>query len=342
MSSENCRPLVLALHRVLDGHDLDENAAEAAMAVIMAGAAPDGLVGGYLVALRMKGETAAEIAGSVRALRAAATPLTIDREPLVDTCGTGGDGAGTFNISTGAALVAASAGATIAKHGNRSVSSKCGSADVLEALGVPVDLAPDRARESAERHGFVFLFAPRYHGAIRHAMAARTALAARTIFNALGPLANPAGATRQVMGVYSADLLERAAEALRRLGTRRAFVVHSHDGLDEVTTAGATDVIEIRGEELSRRRFEPSDFGVERSGLDELAGGDAAANAEILRRVFDGEKGPRRDVVVMNAALALVAAGLADGPRAGADRAREAIDGGRTRALLASLRGETA
>ncbi len=341
MTEAKSDPLLQALHRVLAGHDLDEATAEAAMAEIMAGEAPDARIGGYLVALRMKGETAAEIAGSVRAMRSAATMIRIDRAPLVDTCGTGGDSSGTFNISTGAALVAAAAGVTIAKHGNRSVSSKCGSADVLAELGIPVDVESQRAKEIVERHGFVFLFAPRFHGAIRHAMGARTALATRTIFNALGPLANPAGATRQVMGVYSPALLELAAEALRLLGVERAFVVHASDGLDEITITGTTEVVEVHRGELTRSVLAPSDFGVERADANSLAGGDAVENAAILEGVFGGEKGPRRDIIVMNAGMALVAGDLAAGPREGAEMAAAAIDEGRVGALVEALRAET-
>jgi anthranilate phosphoribosyltransferase len=331
-----------ALHRVLAGESLDEASAQAALAEIMSGEASESLVAGYLVALRMKGETAEEIAGSVRALRAAQTPLDIGREPLVDTCGTGGDGSGTFNISTAAGLVAAAAGAVVAKHGNRSVSSRCGSADVLGELGLPVDVEPDRARRLADRHGFVFLLAPRYHGAIRHAMPARSALATRTLFNALGPLANPAGARRQVVGVYSDELLERAADALSLLGTERAYVVRSEDGLDEISISAPTDVIEVARTRKRRFRVAPEDFGVPRASREAIAGGESAENARILTAVFGGERGPRRDVVVINAAMALMAADLAEDPAEGVAKAAAAIDGGRVTALVEALRSEAA
>jgi len=329
-----------ALHLVLEGRGLDESLAEAAMAEIMAGRASEGRIAGYLVALRMKGETAAEVVGSARAMRGAATTISPDRRPLLDTCGTGGDGSGSFNISTGTALVAAAAGAVVAKHGNRSVSSKCGSADVLRELGVPVDTEPDRACELVERHGFGFLMAPRFHGAIRHAMPARLALASRTIFNLLGPLCNPALAERQVVGVFSPDVLELAANALRGLGTEHAYVVHSEDGLDEISLSAATAVVEVSPGAVRRFTVAPEDFGLDRADRSALAGGDAVENAAILRSVFAGDRGPRRDVVVMNAAVALTAAGLAEDFRAGRARAEAAIDGGRVSALLDALRAE--
>jgi anthranilate phosphoribosyltransferase len=329
-----------ALHHVLDGRDLDESLAEAAMAEIMAGAASEGRIAGYLVALRMKGETAEEIVGSARAMRAAATTISPARRPLLDTCGTGGDGSGSFNISTGTALVAAAAGAVVAKHGNRSVSSRCGSADVLRELGIPVDTEPGRACELVERHGFAFLMAPRFHGAIRHAMPARLSLASRTVFNLLGPLCNPALAERQVVGVFSADVLDLAARALRGLGTERAFVVHSEDGLDEISLSAPTRVVEVDPAGLRSFTVSPEDFGLERAERSTLAGGDAPANAAILRGVFAGKPGPRRDVVVMNAAVALTAAGLTADFRAGRALAEAALDEGRVSALVEALRAE--
>jgi len=327
-----------AFHRVLAGHDLDAAQAEAAMGEIMAGAAPEGRIAGYLIALRMKGETPDEVVGSVRALRAAGTRIAPRRDALVDTCGTGGDGSGTFNISTAAGLTAAAAGAAVAKHGNRSVSSQCGSADVLAELGIPWDAEPDAVTESVERHGFGFLFAPRFHPAIRHAMPARVALATRTLFNLLGPLANPAGARRQVMGVFSHDVLELAGEALRGLGAERAFVVHSEDGLDEISLSAPTDVVEVTPDGIRKLRVEPSNFGLAPAPRDALAGGTAAENAEILRDVFGGKPGPRRDVVAMNAGVALVAAGIADDFRAGAEAAAAALEDGRVERLVTALR----
>jgi len=340
VTEETAPRLLAALHRLLDGGSLDEEHAEAAMAEIMAGRAGEGRIAGYLVALRMKGETPAEVVGSVRALRAAATPVVPRRTPLLDTCGTGGDGSGSFNISTASALVAAAAGAAVAKHGNRSVSSRCGSADVLRELGIPVDLDAARAAGMCDRHGFAFLLAPRFHGAIRHAMPARLALGTRTIFNLLGPLANPAGATRQVVGVFAADRVQLCAEALRGLGSERAFVVHSEDGLDEISISAPTEVVEATPAGHRHRRVAPEDFGYARAPRSAVAGGDARANAGILTAVFAGEKGPRRDVVLMNAAFALVAAGVAADPAEGAAKAAAAIDGGRVAALVAALRAE--
>lgn len=329
-----------ALHLAIAGSSLPEELAEAAMAEIMAGRASEGAIAGYLVALRVKGETADEVVGSAKAMRAAATTISPARRPLLDTCGTGGDGSGSFNISTATALVAASAGATVAKHGNRSVSSKCGSADVLRELGVPIDLEPEAARALVEKHGFGFLMAPRFHGAIRHAMPARLSLATRTIFNLLGPLCNPALADRQVLGVFTPDVLELAADALRGLGSEKAFVVHSHDGLDEISLCAPTDVVEVTPAGNRRTQVAPEDFGFERAEAEALAGGDAAENAEILRSIFGGEQGPRRDVVVMNAAVALVAADVASDFGDGVQRAAGALDSGRTSALLAALVAE--
>jgi anthranilate phosphoribosyltransferase len=338
--AEDAAPRLLeALHRALAGEDLDAGQAEAAMAEIMEGRAPEGRIAGFLVALRMKGETAEEVLGAARALRAAGTRIAPKRRPLVDTCGTGGDGAQTFNISTGAAIVAAAAGVAVAKHGNRSVSSRCGSADVLEALGVPAQQEPESVRDSVERHGFGFLFAPRFHPAVRHAMPARTALATRTLFNLLGPLANPAGAGRQVLGVFCASVLGVVAGALRGLGTERAFVVHSDDGLDEVSLSAPTRVVEVTASTVREFRVTPDDFGLPRSPREAIAGGDARRNALILERVLTGERGPQRDVVLANAAMALVAGGAAEDFASGARRAGEAVDGGAAAALLERLRG---
>ncbi|GJM45394.1 MAG: anthranilate phosphoribosyltransferase [Gemmatimonadota bacterium] len=339
MDQDTAPRLKDALHHVLEGRDLSVEAAEAAMGEIMAGKATEGRIAGYLVALRMKGETPQEVVGSARAMRAAATTISPSRRPLVDTCGTGGDGSGTFNISTASALVVAAAGGAVAKHGNRSVSSQCGSADVLLELGIPIDGEPAQVQASVDQHGFGFLMAPRFHGAIKHAMPARITLASRTIFNLLGPLCNPALAPRQVMGVFSESVLQLAAEALQGLGTEHAFVVHSRDGLDELSLSAPTHVIEVTGSGLRRYEVSPGDFGLAEAPARELEGGDAAMNARILTGIFAGEAGPRRDVVLMNAAMALVAAGLADGPKAGVERAAAAIDDGSVRALVGKLRG---
>lgn len=331
-----------AIERVVSGSSLDSATAEGAMAAIMQGEATDAQVAGYLVALRMKGETVDEVVGSARAMRAAASRIAPSRTPLVDTCGTGGDASGTFNISTGAALVVAAAGAAVAKHGNRSVSSQCGSADVLEALGIPVDVEPARAEMLVDRHGFGFLFAPRFHGAMRHAMGPRRQLAMRTVFNLLGPLTNPAGAACQVMGVYSPEIVDLAAAALLGLGVERAFVVHSADGLDEVSLCAPTHYAEVANGEVRRGVLNASDFGMEPVKREDLAGGDAEMNAGILERIAAGEKGAPRSVVVANASLALVACGMAADFRDGAKTAAAALDEGRVAHLLAALRAESA
>jgi anthranilate phosphoribosyltransferase len=337
---EDAAPRLLeALHRALSGIDLSADEAEAAMAEIMAGRAPEGRIAGFLVALRMKGETAEELLGAARALRAAGTRIAPARRPLVDTCGTGGDGSHTFNISTGAALVAAACGVAVAKHGNRSVSSRSGSADVLEALGIPAQQEPEGVLESVERHGFGFLFAPRFHPAVRHAMPARTALAARTLFNLLGPLANPAGAGRQVLGVFSASVVEVVAGALRGLGTERAFVVHSDDGLDEVSLSAPTRVVEVTSSSVREFRVGPEDFGLPRAPREAIAGGDARRNAAILSGVFAGERGPHRDVVLANAAMALVVAGACEDFASAARCAGEAVDRGAAADLVRRLGG---
>jgi anthranilate phosphoribosyltransferase len=329
-----------ALERILSGHDLDTDAAEAAMGEIMSGRATEGRVAGYLVALRMKGETADEVVGSARAMRAAGTRIAPRRDVVVDTCGTGGDGSGTFNISTAAALVAAATDLAVAKHGNRSVSSRCGSADVVAALGIPIDGAPAEVESRIERLGFGFLMAPAFHAAIRHAMPARISLATRTVFNLLGPLVNPAQVRRQVMGVFSEDVLELAAGALAGLGTEHAFVVHSADGLDEVSLADATHVVAVLPSGPRRFTVPAADFGVESAPLDALAGGSASDNATILTAIFDGERGPRRDAVVVNAALALCAGGLEADLRAAARRAEATLDSGAVRRLLDRLRSD--
>ena len=326
--------------RVLRGESLDAAQAESVMTEIMEGRVSEAAIAGYLVALRMKGETADEVVGSARAMRSASTRIRPRRSPLLDTCGTGGDESGTLNFSTAAAIVAAACGAAVAKHGNRSVSSRCGSADVLQELGVAVDAEPEQVERSVERHGFGFLFSPRFHPAMRHAMGARKALATRTIFNLLGPMTNPAGADRQVMGVYSLGVLELAAEALRLLGTARAFVLHSADGMDEVSLAAPTHVIEVTPERTRRFEIDVDAIGVAAASAEAIRGGDAAANAKALLRVFRGEKSAAREGVVANAALAIVAADLAEDFREGAQASRAAIDQGAALELLESLRRE--
>jgi anthranilate phosphoribosyltransferase len=293
-----------------------------------------------LVTLAARPVTSDELAGFVDAMRAAAVTLPFtdeERATLVDTCGTGGDASGTFNISTAVALVAAAAGAKIAKHGNRSLSSRSGSADVLDALGVPTALAPEAAVECLRATGFVFLFAPLMHPAMRRVQPIRRALARRTVFNILGPLTNPALAPAQILGVYAADLVPPMAEAMVKLGVRHGFVVHGSDGLDEITLSGETEIAEVEGGAFRVWRFSPESVGMKRAPLSALQGADADNNAAILRAIFAGEKGPRRDIVLVNAAATLVAAGMVTEMRAGIERAARAIDSGAVSQTLAAL-----
>ncbi|MEK7409284.1 MAG: anthranilate phosphoribosyltransferase [Acidobacteriota bacterium] len=329
------------LHRVVNRADLSAVEAHEAMGVILRGEATTAQIAAFLVALRMKGETAPELIGFARAMREMAEPVRpeLGGEPLLDTCGTGGDDAGTFNISTVAALVAAGAGVKVAKHGNRSISSRCGSADVLERLGVKISLEARALARSIEEVGIGFLFAPLLHPAMKHAQPARLELKMRTVFNMLGPLANPAGATAQVVGASSAEAAALMAEALAALGLARGFVVHGSDGLDEITTTGPTLVFEIAGGELRRQTVEPADFGVARAAPEELKGGDVEVNAGIVRAILDGSRGPKRDIVVVNAAAALVAAGKTAGFQEGVRLAEEAIDSGAAARKLKDLAG---
>ena len=334
-----------ALHKIIGGEDLTRQEAESAMEDILSGRATDAQIGGLLTALRVRGETVEELVGFATAMRQHVTPIFADGsrrvapESLVDTCGTGGDAAPTFNVSTAAAFVAAGAGAHVAKHGNRSMSSRAGSssADVMEALGVRLDLPPERMGQAIERVGIGFLFAPALHPAMRYAMRARTELKMRTVFNLLGPLTNPAGAGAQVLGVYDAGLVETLAHALAELGSTRAFVVHGIGGLDEISLAGETRVGEVRDATVRLFNVTPEDFGLRRAPLAELAGGNATENADTIRRILGGEHGPRRDIVLANAAAALVAVGRAENFKAGAKLGAEAIDSGAAKAKLDAL-----
>jgi anthranilate phosphoribosyltransferase len=317
-----------ALAELLEGRDLSQEHAREVMRSIMAGDATPGQIGGFLVALRLKGETADEIAGCAEAMREHVLVVKPERADLVDTAGTGGDGARTFNISTAAALVAAAAGAGVAKHGNRAVSSSSGSADVLEALGFNLELAPQRIARSIDQLGFGFLFAPTHHPAMRHAAPIRRELATRTVFNVLGPLTNPAGARAQVVGVYTPELVPTIADVLARLGAERAFVVHGAAGVDELSPAGPNLVCEVAGGEVRRREIDPLELGIERCAPDELGGGEPAENAETIRRIFSGANGGKRDAVLLNAAGAIAAGGLAKDLAEGVGIAREAIDSG--------------
>jgi anthranilate phosphoribosyltransferase len=317
-----------AIAKLADRTDLSEKEAEEVMAEIMEGAATPAQIAAYLMGLRIKGETVDEIAGSALAMRAKAVRIRAADPLIVDTCGTGGDRANTFNISTTAAFVVAGSGLTVAKHGNRSVSSRSGSADVLAALGVRIELPAERVADCLNEVGIGFLFAPRFHGAMRHCAAPRQEMGIRTLLNLLGPLTNPAGATIQVLGVFAPDLTELMAKVLVRLGTRRCFVVHGLDGLDEITLTDRTRVSEAKGGVVSTYYVEPADFGLERVRLRELTGGDVEENARITTDILRGHRGPKRDVVCMNAAPALVAGGRAGTLREGFELAGRIIDGG--------------
>jgi anthranilate phosphoribosyltransferase len=332
--------ILRSLHAVVAGQTLTETEAEETMAVILEGSSTPPQIAAFLTALRMKGEAASELTGFARAMRHFAQPFDTGLppgEPLLDTCGTGGDGPATFNISTIAAFVVAATGVRVAKHGNRSISSKCGSADLLEALGVRIDLSPAEAARAIREVGIAFLFAPAYHAATRHVQPVRRELRMRTVFNLLGPLANPAGANLQVVGTTTEHNAELIAHALCRLGLKRGFVVYGRDGLDEVTTTGETVAFEIRASQVERLILSPEDFGVPRAELSELAGGLALENCEIARRVLDGEPGPARDIVLANAALALVAAEKVEGLMEGVRVAAAAIDSGGARERVAAL-----
>lgn len=319
------------LHRAADRGDLTGAEAREAMLAILGGEVSTPLIAAFLVALRMKGETAEEILGFATAMREKAVrvdPGLAAGEPLLDTCGTGGDGGGTFNISTVAAFVAAGAGVHVAKHGNRSLASQCGSADVLEELGVNIAMPPDLAARAIREARIGFLFAPAIHPAMKHAQPARAELKMRTAFNLLGPLSNPAGATAQLIGAPSPRAAQLMARAIARLGVRRAFVVHGSDGLDEITTTGSTEVWEISGGDVRESAIEPEQFGVPRTAPETLRGGTRQQNAAIARAILGGAKGPQRDIVVVNAAAALVAAGLANDFAEGAVLAARSIDTG--------------
>jgi anthranilate phosphoribosyltransferase len=325
-----------ALSELLAGHDLTEDTAAAAMAEIMQGAATPAQVAGFVVALRAKGERPAEVAGLVSTMRAFAIPVPVSGE-LLDTCGTGGDRAGTFNVSTAAALVCAGAGARVAKHGNRAASSRCGSADVLEALGVRIDLPPEGVAKCIGEAGMGFCFAPVFHPAMRHAGAPRRELGIPTVFNILGPLTNPAGATRQALGVSDPRLLEVMVATLARLGSVRVIAFHGHHGLDELTTSGPSEVVELRFGEIRRYVLDPGELGFEPAPDDLLRGGSAEANAATVEALLHGERGPRRDIVLLNAAAGLVAADLATDLSEGLERATAAVDSGAAAKVLERL-----
>jgi anthranilate phosphoribosyltransferase len=347
-----------ALHRIVNHREsLSREEARSVMGEVLSGKCTDAQIAALLVGLHMKGETVEEIVGFAEAIRAAATPIPMHnhalvdasgtgRDALVDTCGTGGDAAGTFNISTVTALVVAGAGVRVAKHGNRSstpkvdgqaMSAKCGAADVMEALGVKIQLAPELVAECLAEVGIAFLFAPSIHSAAKYVQNARRETRLRTVFNLLGPLTNPAGASAQVVGVYALELVEKLAEALSILGVHRAFVVHGLDGLDEITITGPTRVAEVREGAVHTYEITPEEFGMKRASLETIAGGNATENAGIVRRILAGEKSARRDVVLLNAAAALVAAGRADHMDRAFPLAEKSIDSGAAAGKLEKL-----
>ena len=326
-----------AIAKVIEGEDLSRGEMTDAMNQIMSGEATDAQIGAFLIALRVKGESVDEIAGAASVMREKATPIATRHDVIVDTCGTGGDHSGTFNISTTAAFVAAGAGLCVAKHGSWSVTSQSGSADVLSALGVNIEASPETVSRCLDDVGVGFLFAPALHGAMKYAIGPRREIGARTIFNALGPLTNPAGAKRQVVGVYSAALTETLAGVLGTLGLARAFVVHGSDGLDEMTLTGPTRVSELKNGSVSTYDVSPGDFGLAQAPADALKGGDADYNAEITRSILNGEEGPRRDIVLLNAAAAIVAGDKARDLNEGVQVAAEVIDSGKALEKLEGL-----
>lgn len=333
----------MAIAKVVERTDLSEGEMIEVMNQIMSGECTPAQIAAFITALRMKGETIDEITGAARVMRERATPIhvgrgvldidrddiNIDRETILDVVGTGGDGTNTFNISTTVSFVVSACGVKVAKHGNRSVSSACGSADVLEKLGINLDVTPETVENCIDQIGIGFLFAPALHGAMKHAIGPRREIGIRTIFNILGPLTNPAGADCQVMGVYRAELVEKLAGVLHKLGCRHGFVVHGSDGMDEMTLTGETIIAEVTKEGVRMATVTPEQLGLARCGMEALKGGDAIVNAEIVRAVLAGEKGPRRDVVLLNAAYALLAAGKAATAAEGMILAAEAIDSGR-------------
>ena len=328
--------LSAALAELTAGRDLTQEDAREVLLEIMGGRAGDAQTGAFLSALRVKGETADEIVGMARAMSELAEKVDVDADVILDTCGTGGDRAGTFNISTAAALVAAGAGVTVAKHGNRSATSKCGSADVLEALGVVIDLAPEHVSRCIATCGIGFMFAPRHHLAMKYVAPVRRELGMATTFNLIGPLTNPAGARHQLIGVADARYVDRIAQAVRLMGNDRNLIVHSEDGLDEISTTCPTSVVEVFAGQGFDERYEvtPEQFGMARAKLEDLAGGDAAENAALLRAVVDGEPGPRLDIVLLNAGAALYIAEAAGSIAEGVEKARAAVASGAARDKL--------
>jgi len=330
-----------AIKTVIAGKDLAGDEMTAVMRQIMTGECTASQIGGFLVGLRMKGESVDEISAAAKVMRELATRVAVDSEHLVDTCGTGGDASGSFNISTASALVAAAAGAKVAKHGNRSMTSSSGSADVLEAAGVKLDITPQQVGECVEQVGVGFMFAPAHHGAMKHAIGARKELAVRTVFNVLGPLTNPAGAPNQVIGVFDGELVETMANVLKQLGSQHVMVVHAEDGMDEISISAPTRVAELKDGKVTTYTIEPADFGMRTAPLDSLRVGSAAESLAMIRGVLAGEPGPARDIVCLNAGAAIYVSGLADSLAAGVEAAKAAIDSGRAAEVLQNLVART-
>jgi len=326
-----------AIRRLTENHDLSSDEMTDVMRLIMTGQATPAQIGGFLIGLRMKGETVDEIAAAANVMRELATPVPVSADHLVDTCGTGGDGASTFNISTASALVTAAAGARVAKHGNRSVSSSCGSADVLETAGVNLDLDADQVALCVEKIGVGFLFAPKHHSAMKHAIGPRKEMGVRTLFNLLGPLTNPAAAPNQVLGVFSAEWLEPLAQVLGKLGSRHVLVVHADDGLDEISIASPTRVAELKAGKLSCYRVSPGQFGMQNGKIEELAVENAQQSLQLINQVLDDTPGPAHDIVALNAGAAIYASGIADSLQAGVDAAQQAIASGAAKQKLKDL-----
>lgn len=326
-----------AIRTVTENRNLDDTQMTAVMRTIMSGEATPAQIGGFLIGLRMKGETVEEIAAAARVMRELATPVQVDVRHLVDTCGTGGDASGTFNISTASAFVVAAAGGKVAKHGNRSFSSRSGSADVLEAAGVNLDLTPEQVAQCIERVGVGFMFAPRHHGAMKHAIGPRREMGVRTIFNVLGPLTNPAAAPNQVLGVFSDAWVEPLAQVLQRLGSEHVLVVHAEDGLDEISIGAATHVAELKDGEVRDYFITPEEFGLTRSKLDALRVESAEQSLALVREALANVPGPARDIVVLNAGAAIYAAGLAPELGAGIQIAGDVIADGSAQAKLQAL-----
>ena len=326
-----------AIAKLVQKQDLTFEESYFAMRQIMNGEADQAQIAGFLVGLRMKGETTHEIAGCAKAMIEKSLKIDFEDDNLIDTCGTGGDEVGTFNISTASAIVASAAGVKVAKHGNRAVSSKCGSADVLRELGVNIELTPEQAKICLEEIGFAFIFAPLYHTSIKYAAPVRQSLGIRTIFNILGPLTNPAGAKRQLLGVFSENLTEKIANVLKELGSKHALVVHGAGGIDEISISGHTKISELKNGAVKTYEIFPENFGLKRWDINLILGGDAKTNAQIIKQVLEGETGPQRDVVLLNSGAAIYVSGLAGSISEGIEMAKEAIDSGKAKRKLEEL-----